>query len=216
MKKAILMIQLLIFIGVLIWSGIHPIKRSIWFFESLPAVLLILVLLLTYKRFPLTSLSYWVVFIGTIIMLIGSHYTYGGVPLFHTAKKMFHLKRNHFDRFGHIFQGMIYTALIREYFIRTKFLNREKSLFLIAGLLSVSICSLYEIFEFGVGSFFDNSLQNFLGYQGDIFDPYWDIISAIIGTTIILCLGKVQNQQIKTLNPKKPTAKKSAPRLQPN
>nr|WP_255724694.1 DUF2238 domain-containing protein [Shimazuella soli] len=210
-----MILQLILFTIVFIWSGIHPIKRSIWFFEVTPAIVLILVLIFTYKRFPLTPLSYWIIFIGTLIMLIGGHYTYGGVPLFNSFKKALHLKRNDFDRLGHIFQGMICTVLIREYFIRTKLLKQKKWQFMIIGMLSLSISAFFEIFEFSVALFFDGNIQNFLGYQGDIFDSHWDMICALIGSIIILCLGKLQNKQMLYMKKKKQLVK-HRPRLQPN
>ncbi|WP_051271235.1 DUF2238 domain-containing protein [Shimazuella kribbensis] len=220
MKKMVLLIQLILFTIVLVWSGIHPIKRSVWFFEVLPAIILIVVLILTYKRFPLTPLSYWVIFFGTITMLIGGHYTYARVPFFHDIKTMFHLKRNDFDRFGHIFYGMVTAVLMREYFIRTNFFHREKWLFVIVGMLSVSLSALYEIFEFGMAFLFKGDIQNFLGYQGDIFDSHWDIICALTGAIIILCLGKVHNKQISFITKKKNTHKKKYKKpkhqLQPN
>lgn len=196
MRRPMLICMLIIFTLVLIWSGIHPVKRSIWFYEVIPAVSLVLALIYTYRRFPLTGLSYWIIFLGTLIMLIGGHYTYGGMPLFNAFKKILHLKRNDFDRLGHVFQGMIITVLLREYYIRTQFLRREKWLFLIVGGLSVAFSATYEVLEYGVAFFFDGSVQNFLGYQGDIFDSHWDIISAIIGTIIVLSLGSIQSKQI--------------------
>lgn len=139
-------------------------------------------------------------------MLIGGHYTYAGVPLFHSLKKVLHLKRNDFDRLGHVFQGMIFTVLIREYVIRTQLLNRKKWLFLIVGMLSLSISAFFEIFEFSIAFFFGDNIQNFLGYQGDIFDTHWDMICALTGSIIILCLGKIQNKQMLKIN-KKPRIK---------
>jgi putative membrane protein len=214
MKKTVLVIQLFLFTIVLIWSGIHPIQRSIWFFEVLPAIALILVLIFTYNRFPLTPFSYWVIFFGSIMMLIGGHYTYGGVPLFHSLKKVLHLKRNNFDRVGHIFQGMIFTVLIREYFIRKQLFNRENWLFVIVGMLSFSTSALFEVFEFGIAFFFDDNIQNFLGYQGDIFDSHWDLICALTGSIIILCLGKLQSKQM--LRKQKKSWVKPTKHLQPN
>jgi putative membrane protein len=186
----------------------------LWWYEMLPAFVLVIALIITYKRFPLTPMTYWIVFFGTITMLIGSHYTYGGVPLFHSIQKAFHWKRNNFDRFGHIFQGMIVTTILREYFLRTNFLNREKWVFLIVGMLSISFSALYEILEFGIGFFFDGNIQSFLGYQGDIFDSHWDIISALSGTVVVLILGKIQDHQMKNLHPK--SILHPRPRLQPN
>jgi putative membrane protein len=199
MRPNIPLIQLAVFLVVLIWSGIDPVKRSIWFYEVVPAVALVLILLLTYRRHPLTMFSYWIVFFSVLIMLVGGHYTYGEEPIFTALKNYFHFQRNNFDRLGHVFQGMIITAIVREIFIRTNILRRKALLPVIIGSLSVTFSSLYELFELAIGKIFDPNIQNFLGYQGDIFDSHWDIACATLGSILILLLGKIQDKQLAAI-----------------
>ena len=70
-----------VFFLVLIWSGINPKDYLTWFMEVLPALIAAITLLLTRKRFPLTSLLYGLILIHCIILMIGGHYTYAEVPL---------------------------------------------------------------------------------------------------------------------------------------
>ena len=54
---------LLIFLTVLIWSGYRPKDNFTWFLEVLPALIALVVLALTYRRFPLTLLAYILILI---------------------------------------------------------------------------------------------------------------------------------------------------------
>jgi len=75
----LLLITVLVF-GV--WSGINPVDtRLTWLLETLPVMLALPVILLTYKRFPLTSLTYTLIAIHAVILMLGAHYSYANVPL---------------------------------------------------------------------------------------------------------------------------------------
>jgi len=56
-------------LAVLLWSGIAP------------ALVALPTLVLTYKRFPLTPLSYRLILLHAGILMLGGHYTYAEVPL---------------------------------------------------------------------------------------------------------------------------------------
>ena len=66
----------------LLWSAIHPRDRLTWLLEVAPALLAILVLALSYSRFKLTPLAYWLILLHSVILMIGGHYTYAEVPAF--------------------------------------------------------------------------------------------------------------------------------------
>lgn len=199
-RSFVYIILLICLIGVLIWSGIHPVKRSIWFFEVIPAVILIAVLVLTYRRFPLSPITYFFVFLAAITSFIGGHYTYGGMPLFTDLQKAFHLSRNHFDRLGHFFQGTLNTALLLEIITRTHFLRKEKWIPLIVVACTLAFSAWFEIFEFLIGRLFSNNVQEFLGTQGDIWDSHWDMICALSGSIFFMFLfRKKQRQQFERI-----------------
>ncbi|SDY76115.1 DUF2238 domain-containing protein [Thermoactinomyces sp. DSM 45892] len=201
-RKWLLGIMICILAGVLIWSGIHPVKRSLWFFEAGPAILLVLVLLITYRRFPLTTLTYTITFISCIIMMIGAHYTYAEVPLFKKITETFHFSRNHFDRVGHFFFGMIVAAFIREIAIRTINIQKEKLLPIWVLCITLALSAAYELLEFLIGSLFTEDVQEFLGYQGDIFDSHWDMVMALFGGIALLWFSKWQDRQISSVTGK--------------
>ena len=51
------------FAGVFFWSGIEPKDRFTWFLEVAPAMIGLLLLVTTYSRFPLTRLTYVLIFL---------------------------------------------------------------------------------------------------------------------------------------------------------
>jgi len=73
---------LLLYTAVFVWSAVRPTDYPTWVLEVLPAVIGLLVLVLTRKTFPLTPLAYQLVLVHCIILMVGGHYTYAQVPLF--------------------------------------------------------------------------------------------------------------------------------------
>lgn len=198
-RQWIYVCMLLILAGVLIWSGIHPLNKGLWFYEAGLGIVLIIILLATYRSFPLSTFAYTIVFIASIIMFIGGHYSYARMPIFNYLKETFHLSRNHFDRFGHFFFGLVTTTLLRELLIRTRKIQRKNlfPLFLIGSSLTIS--ATYELVEFLVGYIFSRDIKEFLGLQGDIFDTHWDMIMAILGATTLVFFSKWHDRQIQSV-----------------
>ncbi|MRC99865.1 DUF2238 domain-containing protein, partial [Bacillus thuringiensis] len=83
-----------------------PARYSSWAAEAIPAVLGLIIIIAIYNKFRFTTLSYIIIAILAIIMFIGGHYTYSKVPLFNWIQDVFDLKRNHYDRFGHLIKGL--------------------------------------------------------------------------------------------------------------
>jgi len=185
---------------VFLWSMIKPAGYLIWTLEVLPAVIGLIVLIITYHKFHFSTLSYTIVAVLSMLMFIGGHYTYDNVPLFEWIKDTFNLSRNHYDRFGHLMKGFI-SIVIRELLIRKSPLKKGLLLSGIVISISLSIAALYEIIEWLYSVIRSNreDTKEFLGMQGDIWDAQWDMSLALIGSIIaLLLLSKVQNKIIKS------------------
>lgn len=179
---------------------IKPAGYLIWTLEVLPAVIGLIVLIITYHKFHFSTLSYTIVAVLSMLMFIGGHYTYDNVPLFEWIKDTFNLSRNHYDRFGHLMKGFI-SIVIRELLIRKSPLKKGLLLSGIVISISLSIAALYEIIEWLYSVIRSNreDTKEFLGMQGDIWDAQWDMSLALIGSIIaLLLLSKVQNKIIKS------------------
>src|SRR5262245_24744503 len=98
----------------LLWSGWAPVERGTWWAETTPALVGGAILVLTYRRFPLTTVSYVLVWFFALILMVGGHWTYAEVPVGKWVQEALGLARNHYDRFGHFFQGVIPAMLTRE------------------------------------------------------------------------------------------------------
>ena len=77
----------------------------------------------TRESFPLTRISYYLIFIHSVILVVGAHYTYARVPLGFWMQDGFDFSRNHYDRIGHLAQGFIPAILAREILWRKQVLN---------------------------------------------------------------------------------------------
>lgn len=188
-KGTFIHILLLLFVtSVFIWSVIRPAGYLIWTMEVSPAVIGIIIAIVTYNKFRLTTLSYIIIAILSITMFIGGHYTYSKVPLFNWIKDYFELNRNNYDRFGHFLKGL-FAIVIREILIRKTSL---KGSWLVAVTLSFSLAigALYEIIEWlaSIISKGKKASTEFLGTQGDIWDAQWDMSLAFVGSILALII----------------------------
>jgi hypothetical protein len=114
-----------------------------WWFEVFPiGVIGAPLLVATYRRFPLTHLTYTLLAIHALILMVGGHYTYARVPLGAWAQQLFGLARNDYDRLGHFAQGFVPAILAREILLRTSPLVRGRWLFVLVTALCLAFSAL--------------------------------------------------------------------------
>lgn len=189
-------ILLLVVVAVFIWSAIRPVGFRIWTLEVLPSVIGLLVIIAIYKKFQLTTLSYFIIAILSIFTFIGGHYTYSEVPLFNWIKDDFHFERNHYDRFGHFLKGLL-IIVIREVLLRSSLRLKGKWLTFLSLSVSLAIAASYEIIEWLVSviTHGGKASKDFLGTQGDIWDAQWDMSLTFAGSIIALLLfSRIHNR----------------------
>ncbi|MCH8304216.1 MAG: DUF2238 domain-containing protein, partial [Candidatus Marinimicrobia bacterium] len=78
-KRETVMLLGIISVSMVI-SGIGPYDRVTWYLEVAPVFIGIPILFFTFKRFPLTPLTYRLLTIHALILILGGHYTYARVP----------------------------------------------------------------------------------------------------------------------------------------
>ncbi|MGH1145088.1 DUF2238 domain-containing protein [Bacillus pseudomycoides] len=190
---------LLVVTAVFIWSVINPARYSTWAAETIPAVLGLIIIIATYNKFRLTTLSYMIIVILAVIMFVGGHYTYSEVPLFNWIKDVFDLNRNHYDRFGHLIKGL-FTIVIREILLRKTQLTKGPWLITISISISLAVAALYEIIEWLAFKIAKGgkAVKDFLGMQGDIWDAQWDMSLPLVGSILaLLTLSALHNRLLK-------------------
>ena len=186
-----------IFAAVLLWSGIGPKERLTWVLEVLPAVIGIAVLGLTYRRFPLTRLLYWLILLHSIILMVGGHYTYAEVPLF---DHLFGSERNNYDKLGHFAQGFVPALIAREIIIRRDIIRGGGWRFFFIVSFCLGLSAFYELIEWWVALASSEAAEAFLGTQGYVWDTQSDMGYALLGAVVsLLLVGRVHDRQLERL-----------------
>jgi putative membrane protein len=197
LKKSI---WLTVFISVFIWSGIGPKDYILWFLQMIPVFVGFSVLIITYNKFPLTPLLYYLILLYSVIIMIGSHYSYTEVPLFESIKPFFGFERNNYDKVGHIFQGFVPAMIAREIFIRKSIITSSKWMNFIIICICLSFSALYELIESIVAVFSGKPAAVSLGTQGFSWDTQTDMAFALFGAILALVLlGKFHDKQLSRL-----------------
>lgn len=168
----------------LVVSAIKPYDGLTWFLETFPVLLGLPLLMLTFKQFPLTPLSYRLLFVHALILILGAHYTYARVPAGLWVQEWFDLSRNHYDRLGHLAQGFVPAILAREILIRRSPLQAGKWLFFLVLCVCLAISAFYELIEWWVAIAAQQGAIEFLGTQGDVWDTQSDMFMALIGASL--------------------------------
>jgi putative membrane protein len=199
-QKLMLCCAAFILMLILIISGIHPFDRGTWLMEVLPVLIIVPLLIYTYKTFPLTNLLYSLIFLHAIVLILGGAYTYARVPLGFEIAQWFSLDRNPYDKIGHFMQGFVPAIAAREILIRHQILAKGKMLSFIVICIVLAISATYELIEWAAALALGQGAQEFLGTQGYEWDTQSDMFFALIGViTALLLLSKWHDRQIAKL-----------------
>ncbi|MGV6826517.1 MAG: DUF2238 domain-containing protein [bacterium] len=196
---------LIIFGMVLTWSAINPFDRLTWWLEVLPALIGFAAILLTWNRFPLTTLTYWLILVHCVILMVGGHYTYAEVPLFDWLAEQLDWSRNNYDKVGHFAQGFIPAIVAREILLRRQVAKSVNwtHFFVICFVLAFS--AFYELIEWWVALLSDEAAESFLGTQGYVWDTQSDMGWALFGgIAALVLLGKTHDRQLNQLTQASP------------
>ena len=101
------------------WSAVAPHDYFTWLLEVLPIFIGLPLVLTVQRRFPLSSLLLGLLWLHSVILIVGGHYTYARVPLGDWAMSWFGWTRNNYDKLGHFAQGFVPAILTREVLLRT-------------------------------------------------------------------------------------------------
>ncbi|WP_415405707.1 DUF2238 domain-containing protein [Sulfurovum sp. CS9] len=192
-------IWLAIYFPVFIWSAVSPKDQFTWFLEVIPALIGLVILAVTYKKFPLTPLLYALILIHMVILMVGGHYTYAEVPLFDWIKEVLDQSRNNYDKVGHFAQGFTPAILARELLIRKNIVEGSK-IWLNYIILSIVLAfsAFYELIEWWVALATGEDAEAFLGTQGYMWDTQSDMMYALIGAVVaIVLLSRLHDRQLK-------------------
>lgn len=166
-----------------------------WMLENTLTFLFVIFLVVSFRRYQFSDLSYLLVCVYLCLHVYGSKYTYAENPFGYWLQEAVHSKRNFYDRIVHFSFGFLLAYPMRELFL--KWLRYPKLVSWILPVeITLSISAFYELIEWSVADvFFKAQGDAYLGTQGDIWDAQKDIFmafaGAILATTIVSAVKKI-------------------------
>jgi len=183
------LVLLIVVSAFFVWSAIEPHDtRLTWVLETLPFMIALPVLLFTFRRFPLTNLTYTLIALHAMILMLGAHYSYAKVPLGFWMEDWFGWTRNNYDKIGHLMQGFGPAIYVREILARTSPLRSGKWLAFLSVAVPLAFSALYEIIEWLASLSNPTDTEAFLGTQGYIWDTQSDMFLCLVGSILALLL----------------------------
>lgn len=184
----------------LVWSGLSPYDRPTWALEVAPAVIALAIMVPTRKRFPLTGLLYFWIFVHAVVLIVGGTYTYARVPFGFQLADLLGITRNPYDKIGHFFQGFVPALVAREILIRGAYVNGRKMLNFVVSCIVLAISAFYELIEWWVAELIGQDADEFLATQGYVWDTQSDMLFALIGAILaLLFFSRWHDRQIAAL-----------------
>lgn len=190
----------LVLLAVWFWSGMGALDRTTWLLENVLVAAAVGVLVFSYQRFPLSKLSYFLIFVFLCLHLIGAHYTYSQTPYDAWSRNLFGFsvdgllgwQRNNFDRVIHFAYGLLLVYPMREMFLRIADVRGFWGYFLPLDL-TMSSSMIYELIEWGAAAVIGDGSTEFLGTQGDQWDAHKDMALATLGGFVGILLVLLVN-----------------------
>ncbi len=190
-------ILLAIVVVALILTGIRPYDRLTWFLETFWVMLGIPLVLLTWRRFPLTTLLCCLLALHALVLIMGGLYTYARTPVGYWIQDLFDLSRNPYDRIGHFVQGFVPAILVREILVRRSPLRGSGWLGPLVVCACLAFSAFFEMIEWWAAVAGGAAADDFLATQGDIWDTQWDMFLALVGAiTSLLLLSRWHDRQL--------------------
>jgi putative membrane protein len=174
---------LFLFIVALGLSAYRPNNWGAWGVGVVIPVGVVVLLIATYKKFPLTRWAYYLILIHSFILLYGAHFTYAEAYIPGELNEALGWGRNNYDRLGQFAFGFFPAVIIREVIVRTTSLKRGKMLFILVIGVIGAFAALFEVGEWCIVVTLDVGPE-FVTSQGEVWDVQWDMFLALVGGII--------------------------------
>ena len=157
--------------------------------QHTPTVVLLVVLITTGIRHPLSNASYTLLFVYLLLHLVGARHLYSFVPyddwteqlIGVRATEFFGFQRNHYDRLVHLCFGLLLLWPAHELVVRLMKIGGGWS-YVVAVWLIIVFSTIYELLEWVVALVMSpDATERYNGQQGDIWDAHRDTALAMGG-----------------------------------
>ncbi len=169
--------------------------------QHTPTVILLVALIWTGFRHPLSNLSYTLLFVYLLLHLVGARHLYSYVPYDDWTEQLvgvrladiFGFRRNHYDRLVHLCFGLLLLIPAHELVVRLMKIRGAWSI-VVAVWLIIVFSTLYELLEWGVAMVMSpDATERYNGQQGDVWDAHRDTALATGGAVFSALLLALDN-----------------------
>ncbi|WP_038342094.1 DUF2238 domain-containing protein [Acinetobacter sp. A47] len=202
LKHYLVLAMTLLFMAI---ASIHPLEFGSYLLHQTGTVLMLIALLLAFKKIGLDYYSFCLYLVFLLIHMIGAHYLYSYVPYNQWIIYFFNFdldqsmgwSRNMYDRLVHFAYGLLLYPFFYRCFQVWFPSAKPFSLFLLVIQLVMASSVLYELLEWGLSiGLSPEDAENYNGQQGDVWDAHKDMLLATIGAMVT---GMIQLYKQKTL-----------------
>ncbi len=173
-------ILLAVYIVLFFICSINPYDKTVWIAENLTVLIVVIILIITFKKFRFSNTAYFLMSIWIYMHTIGGHFTFANVP-FDFVNNLFGWERNNYDRVAHFTVGF-YAYAICELLDKKRLVNSKIILFLFPIFSIATVAAVYEIIEWIAAVTLDPKAGiEYVGAQGDIWDAQKDMALDISG-----------------------------------
>ncbi len=189
-------ILLILYIILATTLGFCVYDRWTWWAENIPVMIVVLVLILSFKSFRFSNIAYFLMWVFLSYHTIGWHYSFALVPfdLGNHLLSRLHMNflfpdgRNNFDRLGH-FMVWVFAYPVAEICYKKKWVNNIWAAIFMWIFALWFWWALYEIIEtiYAIVAWGEAG-ANFLWSQWDIWDAQKDMLLDILWAWLVSVL----------------------------
>ncbi len=171
------------------YYAVNPVWRPQWWLDNYLVFGIVAVLIGTYKKYPLSNMSYLFITIFMCLHAVGANQSYSNVSLGYWMSQQFHFQRpNVYDRLVHFLFGVFFAYPIHE-LLRRYSTFRPLWWYILPVEFIISYSAVYEIIEAATAwTLPPEEYDPFVGLQGDIWDGYRDMALASIGAIVAILI----------------------------
>ena len=201
---------LVVFMLVWVNSFIGTTDMANWLLENTLVILFVLFLLMAYRKYQFSDLSFLLITVYLCLHIYGSKHSYAENPFGYWLQDVFNTDRNHYDRLVHFSFGFLLAYPMREFFLKWLQFPRWVA-WLLPIEITLSIGSFYELIEWAVADiFFPEQGLSYLGTQGDVWDAQKDIFLAVLGAVLATTIVSIIKHTGKIYSTEELEARKSS------
>ncbi|MCM3626614.1 DUF2238 domain-containing protein [Paenibacillus glycanilyticus] len=187
-----------VFVAFWIIMAIRPSDWKIWAVENALLIVFIVVLVVVYRKFPQSNLSYLFIAFFLAMHAFAAHYTYQNTPVDEWLKQAFHIKRGFYDRIVHFAFGLLIAFPVREavqYFLK---LRTKWPPYIVTFTIIMTASALYELLEMWSAYLFNRKMAaQYIGLEGDPFDAQKDMTMSLAGVLFAVLLFLLLHKRLK-------------------